>query len=418
MTKENVKIRPLLASIIGGAIEFYDLAIFGIMGAAVSKHYFPDESSIKPIILVYLTFAVGFMARPLGSIIFGILGDTAGRKKAFTYSLLLMSFSTLVIGISPGYQHINILAPILLIICRILQGISAGGEYTGGMIFAIEHNRLSNRTGFVGAITASGCMSGLVIGSMVGSTCYYLIDLYSINWIWRAPFILGFLASLVGIYIRLYTTETPSFKAINKRAKPHLKSMITRHSSRLAIGLALAAFNGAALYFYFINLHDIVNQLKSVHTETFRVTVSIGSAFMLLGMLFFGFISDKIDKVKMMMLGLSLTCVTYLILIYDPFNLNIENTSKLLLMYALSFSIYTAPLNTFIVELFPVHVRYSYASISYSLGVGVIGGLTPLITTVLTSTDSVKEMLCLYFLVLGGAAFLSLIIFRFSSHEE
>ena len=156
----KLKYKEILASSVGSGLEYYDFLIFGFFSPIFAPLFFPAENIFLSVLWGYAAFAVGFIARPIGGVIFGHIGDRKGRKAALSSSIFFMGFSTLLIGVLPTYDSIGIIAPILLIIARIIQGISIGGEFAGGTVFSVEHGSSANRTGFAGGIVVFGAMSG------------------------------------------------------------------------------------------------------------------------------------------------------------------------------------------------------------------------------------------------------------------
>ncbi len=184
----------LASSILGGMVEFYDFTIYGFFAPIIGPLFFPSHDALVSTLLGYAVFAVGFILRPLGAMFFGNLGDKIGRKKGLCLSLFLMAFATGMMGILPTYAEWGIYASFLMIFARILQGLSAGGEYSGGIIFAVEHSP-SNAKGRAGSIVVAGCMSGVFLGALASYLCS-LPFLSSCAWGWRIPFLLGFFISI------------------------------------------------------------------------------------------------------------------------------------------------------------------------------------------------------------------------------
>jgi MFS transporter, MHS family, proline/betaine transporter len=210
--KKHYPNKALLASTIGTTLEFYDFTLFGFLAPIFSASFFPNEDPFLSTLYGYTAFMVGYLFKPLGAILWGHIGDRHGRRIALCTSLYLMGFSTLLMGILPTYGQIGIMAPLLLVLARIVQGLSEGGELAGGLLFTLEHTHTQYK-GFAGGLFNGICTSGILLGSLAGYICS--LDCMP-TWTWRIPFLLGFLIVLVGIYIRKKITETP-------QVSPHFK---------------------------------------------------------------------------------------------------------------------------------------------------------------------------------------------------
>lgn len=199
--------KAIFAAMVGNALEYYDVMLYGFFATMLAPLFFPTENQTISIISSFGTFAAGFLMRPLGGMIFGHLGDKFGRQKALVLAIFLVTIPTFTIGILPTYVEIGIAAPIILVICRLLQGLCVGGEYSGASIFVIEYSKKGQET-FAGSIlTASGLFGG-VIGTFLGFICTLS---FMPSWGWRIPFLLGSLMGLVGYYIRKNVNESPDF---------------------------------------------------------------------------------------------------------------------------------------------------------------------------------------------------------------
>lgn len=390
--------RILFASMIGGIIEFYDFSLYGTLAFAFAPLFFPSEVPFVSLLSAYAVFAVGFFARPLGSIVFGHIGDKWGRRVALFWSLMLMSFATLTIGLLPSYQAIGIAAPLLMISARLLQGLSAGGEYSGAIIFAIEHG-LNSQAGFIGSLVAAGCMSGLLLSTLASFICGLSLP----HWSWRVPFLFGFLISLVGIYVRFHLEETPIF--INRKAKVvsqfNFWQSIQLNFKNLMAVILLAGFNGIAIYVYSVFLSSFIAKEMALPELLTKVYTAIGTALLMFMLVLFGWLSDKVNRRYLIFSGAMLTTLIAVLLFYYLPELSFRHVIACQLVFVVALAMYSGPLNTFIIEMFQVGVRYRCASLGYSLGMGIIGGSAPLIAGLL-STYAHKHVLLAAYFVAGG----------------
>ncbi len=207
------KFKILIAATIGNALEIYDLVVYGYFSTAVGKNFFPQADKLASIASAFAIFFIGYLARPLGALFFGRIGDTLGRKPALITSIWLMALSTFALGLLPTYQSIGVWASLLFLILRICQGFSCGGELTGSTIFLVEYAPETKR-GFYGSFAYAGANLGLLLASLVAwLTYHYFGDVVVVNWAWRLPFFLGLLIGIVGWWARRQLSETPLFRS-------------------------------------------------------------------------------------------------------------------------------------------------------------------------------------------------------------
>ena len=211
--------RVATASFIGTTVEFYDFLIYGTAAALVfPKLFFPEASPAMGLLLSFATFGVGFVARPLGGIVFGHFGDRIGRKKMLVYSLLLMGTATVLMGLLPTYGHIGVAAPILLTLVRLVQGFAVGGEWGGATLMAVEHAS-TERKGLYGAFPQMGAPAGTATATLAFFAVSGLPDAQFLAWGWRLPFLASAVLIVIGLVIRLSVTESPDFDALRHRAQ-------------------------------------------------------------------------------------------------------------------------------------------------------------------------------------------------------
>lgn len=369
----------LISCFLAGCLEIYDFTIFGFLAATLHQNYLTFLDQETALIITYALFAVGFLFRPLGSVLFGYIGDRYGRKKALVLSVSMMGTASLAMCILPPYAAIGIVSCYIIALVRVIQGISVGGEYSGAIIYAVEHFDKKN-AGFVGSIVVSGCMSGVLLAILVSNILKMpFIPPYG----WRAAFLFGFILSLVGFFIRQKLTETPEFQqlAINKQKIPLLEGVKTHKTECLAT-ILIAATNGVNLYFMAVYLP---NYMKLVLTIEVGYLASLSTAIMAFLIPVFGILSDKFDRAKQAALGIGLlTLYAFIMLptIYNTANLSIAII--LIIIHAVFASIQAGAMNTFIVEIFPAKYRFSCSALSYSIGMGIIGGMTPMIASLIT----------------------------------
>ncbi|WP_067830009.1 MFS transporter [Nocardia inohanensis] len=371
------------ASFIGTAIEYYDYYIYGTAAALVlNKLFFPTLSSFAGTLASLATFAIGFIARPLGAVIFGHFGDRIGRKATLVVSLLLMGLSTAAVGLLPGYDTLGIAAPLLLVVLRVLQGIGLGGEWGGAALLSAEHAP-ANRRG----LFAAAAQMGAPVGYFVATAAFWALsswlpDAAFTSWGWRVPFLLSFVLVLVGLRIRLRVAETPAFAALEADRAAHrapLADVIRRYPRELLLGAG--AIVVSYVMFYTAATYCLTYTTKTLHIArntmlgiTLIAVVVLGATTFLVARQ-----SDLTGR-RVLMLGGAAFGVVFSLMLFPL----LDTRNPVLITLALSgamlcMGIVYGPLGAFLPELFGTDVRYTGAGIAYNLGGVLGGGIAPLV---------------------------------------
>ncbi|WP_116051487.1 MFS transporter [Amycolatopsis palatopharyngis] len=299
--------RVLGAAVVGSSLEWYDFFLFSTASALVlGRLFFPTSDPAVGTLLALATFGVGFFARPVGSVIFGRLGDKLGRRPTLVATLLLMGFTTTVIGLLPTYATIGIWAPLSLVVLRLLQGLGAGAEHAGATIFAVEYAP-PHRRGLFGGVPASGLYVGVVLSSTVYALFASMPEEQFLAWGWRVPFLLSFVLVAVGMYIRLKTEETPEFRQLDREDGDAPKAPLTRtfrdqwRSVLVIIGLVAGPFTATYAYqtYALSFLADRVGMTGLVGTYALTIAGLVAIAFTLAS----GALSDRWGRRTVIVLG-------------------------------------------------------------------------------------------------------------------
>lgn len=374
----NNSIKIILASVFGNALEFYDFTLYGVFATIIASQYFPGDNETSKLLFSLAAFAVGFFTRPIGAIFFGHIGDKLGRKEALSLSILLMGIPTFLIGISPTYEQIGIWASILIFGSRILQGIFTGGEYNGAAIFSIEHIGKKS-PGFVGGLITASCVVGAYTATLFGT----LTQIKGLpEWAWRIPFLFGACVSIIGYFIRVKILETPEFISAEQQGLttkiPLLKAIISNPRSCL-ITFMFGGLNGALSYtlFGFLNIY-LSRYLDMPMVLAMQINL-LGLLAFMIGCPIMGCIYDSVGQGKF----LSCTVACILILAVPIF---LAISSKIILAIIVGqilLGLCTASIagsgHAVMQNLFPVTDRYSGIAFNFSLGMGILGGMTPII---------------------------------------
>ena len=383
--------RVVLASFIGTTIEWYDFFLYGTAAALVfNRLFFPTVDPLIGTLSSFGTFAVGFLARPLGGIVFGHFGDRVGRKSMLVYSLLIMGVATFLIGLLPTHTSIGIWAPALLVLLRCAQGIGVGGEWGGAVLMAVEHASLGRR-GFAGSWPQMGVPAGLLLSTVVFNLfTTSLTDAQFLGWGWRVPFLLSVLLVGVGIFIRLSIVESPAFTQIletgSQQARPLMVAVRDyRRNVLLAMGMRVAE-NGL-FYVYTVFVLSYGPRELALPRNTMLWGVSLAALGGLVAIPCYGALSDRIGRRPVYLFGAIFSlCYAF------PFFWLLGTRSTAIVWLAIVLGVTVGhnamygPQAAYFSELFGTGVRYSGASLGYQLASVLSGAPAPFIATALLAS--------------------------------
>jgi metabolite-proton symporter len=387
--KERTPLRRVVgASLIGTTIEWYDFFLYGAAAALVfNRLFFPDYDPLVGTMLAFATYALGFVARPIGGIVFGHFGDRIGRKKLLMWSLILMGVATVLIGLLPTYDQVGIWAPLALIFLRLVQGFAVGGEWGGAVLMAAEHGD-ARRRGF----WASWPQAGVPAGNLLAAGVLALMAAIQpedefLAWGWRVPFVLSALLVVVGWYIRNRVSESPMFeKAIDEaEIPPKLPAMdvVRERPKALVLGAGLRV--GENISYYILTVFSLT-YLVDVAAESRSLALNAllaGAAVQFFAIPFFAFLSDRIGRRPVYAFGgLGLAAWCFLLFPLLGSGDNAQIVLALVVGLVLHGAMY-GPQAAFITELFPTRIRYSGVSLAYQLTSIVAGSLAPIIALAL-----------------------------------
>jgi MFS family permease len=372
--------RAILAAVIGNVLEWYDFAVYAYMATIIASKFFPAQEEITSLLSAFAAFGVGFVVRPLGGIVIGRLGDVRGRKTALVLTIVLMAVGTVMIGCVPSYESIGVAAPVLILIARLLQGFSAGGEWGGATAFIIEWAP-PQRRGLYGSLQQSSVAFGLLLGSAIAAAVSTLVSADAVDaWAWRVPFLLGGLLAPIGLYMRRNIAETPAFTRLAQQpAAPA--------SSRSSARLAARAFGFTILWTvsYYIVLSYmptfLQKQVGLARTHALWSTAA-GLLLLVLAAPVLGWCSDRIGRKPLLLAA----CLGSLLLPYPLFSVLLSQPSlstviSVQLILALIIAVFSGPGPAAIAEIFPTAIRSTWMSAGYSVAVALFGGFAPFIAT-------------------------------------
>lgn len=378
--------RSVFAGSIGNGLEWYDFALFGYFAPVFGSLFFPAESRLASLLQVFGTFALGFVMRPIGGILFGHIGDRFGRKTALRYSTLLMAGPTTLIGLLPTYEQIGLWATILLTLCRVLQGLSVGGEMIGSISFLAEEAP-PGRRGFFSSWAGVTGSSGSLVGSGVAALMHGLLtpeDLLS--WGWRVPFLFGIVVGLFGFWLRSGIEESAAFTKAQEAdvlaQTPLIETL--RHDRRAIVATFFLAIPfTVGFYLPFVWLSTWLTQVRTppmAHALAAN-TIALATSIVLIPLA--GILSDRIGRKAVYLIGAAGTMiVTYPIFLFMERG-SFADVLIGQIAFALCMGFSGGSLPAFLVELFPTRTRFSGIAIGYNVNVALLGGTTPLAATAL-----------------------------------
>ena len=379
------KTTTVFAAMAGTALEFYDITLYGFFSSLFAPLFFPSINPTLSLMASLGAFAAGFLMRPLGGIFFGYIGDRYGRKKALVIAIFLVTLPTVMIGLAPTYAEIGILAPLIIILCRLLQGICVGGEYGGAAVFISEQVE-KKRAGFAGSILCATAFLGAVVGSGIGALC---TASFMPHWGWRLPFLIGGVFGLTIYFFRKGIQETESFSQVNKE-KIHshfpLKEIFQQRKLNLLCATAMGScvqipFYMASIYMQIL----LINELKFSSSDA--LLVNTGVMVLWMGLLpIAGLLSDRIGAIKLMSYSaLAVMSLVYPLFFLLEYHLSLGTILFVQLMISLAGVGFMGAAPGLMPQLFPVEERVSGTAVGFSLGQALFSGMTPLVATALVA---------------------------------
>ncbi len=386
---DNTKLKKAVtAAALGNAMEWFDFGVYGFVAFALGKVFFPDASPTVQIIAALGTFSVPFLVRPLGGVFFGVMGDRFGRQKVLSLTIIIMAVSTFCIGLIPSYRSIGIWAPVLLLLCKLAQGFSVGGEYTGAAVFVAEYAP-DRRRGFLGSWLDFGSIAGFVLGAgLVVVLQTILLEPTFLDWGWRIPFFVAGPLGLLGLYLRHAAEETPAFTqqlekmekedrdAVQERPTVSFREIFSKYRKPLLVCVGMVLVTNITYYMLLTYMPTYLSGSLG-YSEEHGVLIIV---VVMIGMLFVqpvvGFFSDKIGRKPFLLTG----SLGLLVLSVPAFHfIGSDNTGLIflgLLFIAVLLNCLTGVMASTLPALFPTRIRYSALASSFNIAI-IVAGLTP-----------------------------------------
>jgi MHS family proline/betaine transporter-like MFS transporter len=405
--------RVIAAGIAGNVMEWYDFAVYGYFARTIGQLYFPADNPSVSLMAAFGAFAVGFFMRPLGAVVFGYIGDRVGRAHSLLWSVVVMAIPTFAIGLLPTYHEVGIGASVLMLLCRILQGLAVGGEYTGSVVFLAERAPPGKR-GLASAWAPFGAVAGILLGSTMGTAIINALPMADVvGWAWRLPFLFGVVVGLVGFFIRRHVSfdKPPPGKGfpLTQALREHPLEMLQ------VVGLCIA--NAVGFYLIFVYVTTWLKLYAQMKIGSALLVNSINMAIMLGVILAAGWLSDKIGRKPVMAaaaIGMALFAWPLMALMQTGDFVNVLLGQ---LGFVLLIGSYIAVNPIAICELFPRSVRCSAVSTAYNITLGVVGGTAPLVATWLIEKTEYPLAPALYIALGGAVSAISTLSLRSSSQR-
>lgn len=420
--------KVILAGMAGNALEWYDFTLYGHLAVILSRLYFPSADAYVSLLASFSVFAAGFIMRPLGGLVFGYIGDKFGRKSALVASILTMAIPTGVIGLLPTYAQIGIMAPIFLTVIRLLQGLSLGGGFSGSITYIIEHAPPKYR-GLAGSAPLASMTIGILLGlAVVQGLTLSLSEPAFESYGWRIGFLLSFVVGIVGFYIKHFLEESPDYTDLQEQKRLDLESgqptqspfkEIVKNHSRSAL-IAIGTYLTVTVPFYTITIFMNTFMTKILHHDPQQSVIinAISVTWMTLLFPLGAWISDKTSrKIVVVWSAVAFICLTY------PVFWMLSQPGWMYplmgqMVFATILGFYLSPIPAFLVELFPVKVRFTGVAISYNISAAIFGGTTPAVAMFLIKVTESNVSLAYYIMFFAVVSLASIAFYKEPSKKK
>ena len=406
--------KAIYAATIGNVMEWYDFGVFGFLAGSLALNFFPKDDPRSSLLNTFLIFGVGLVFRPLGGIVIGRMGDRRGRKPALVLTILLMAVGTVIIGLLPTYAAIGVWAPILLLLARLLQGFSTGGEWGGATAFMAEWS-VEGKRGFYTSLQQMSVAGGSLLGVGLSALLTSTIGVEAINdWGWRIPFLLGGLFGPIGLWLRREVDETPPYRETVAEGEAAEAS---------TVGHALRAFGFTILwtvsFYVFLTYMPTYTRTQLHLTPAQSLWASTASLLALVVLVpLMGAWSDRIGRKKLLLASCAL-CFVLPIPAFYVLNAGYGFVSVVLIqiMFAAAISLFSGPGPAAIAEIFPTRGRSTWMSSSYALAVALFGGFAPFVSQWLIDTTGSKMAPTAYVMAAAAVSFVVIAGLRETAHK-
>jgi MHS family proline/betaine transporter-like MFS transporter len=411
--------QAVVAAVVGNVLEWYDFSVYAFVATILAKKFFPAGSEFTALLATFLAFGIGFLARPVGGIVIGRIGDTRGRKVALVLTILLMAAGTTLIGLIPSYDSIGLVAPALLVFARLMQGFSAGGEWGGSTAFIVEWAP-SGRRGYYGSYQQASVAGGLLLGSAIALLVSKSLGAEAMDaWGWRILFLLGVILGPVGVYLRRNIDETPAFRQVS--ATP-AAPMPAGAASPLALAARAFGFTihwTVVFYIFLSYMPTFAGKYLKLSPVEALWSSTVGLLVLVIAIPMFGRLSDRIGRKPLLLTS----CAAFILLPYPLFSYLLADPSfggaiAMQILFGLCIALYSGPGPAAISEIFPTRIRSTWMTTGYALSVAIFGGFAPFIATALI--DATGAPIAPIFYVIAASVITTFVLLRLreTAHGE
>lgn len=410
----------IIPGVIGNILEWYDFSLYGYFAPIIAKLFFPMNNKLTSLLATFGVFAIGFLMRPLGAVVFGHFGDRLGRKKTLAMAVILMAVPTTLIGLLPTHAQIGVTAGILLTLCRLLQGLAVGGEFSGSIVYIIEQAS-PNRRGVYGSWAMFSAFTGLLLGSAVAALMGSILSSDALHvWGWRIPFIIGIVLGGVGLYLRLRMPETPYFLELQKKGQtvnhPFVQAFHKAPMSMLK-ALGIVFLPAMSFYLLFVYLSSYMTEFLKLPLETALLINTISMVVIIAVIPLVGLLSDNIGRKPVLLIG----AIAFIIFSHPLFLLLNNATFASVLTAQICFAALVAfayaAVPATLVELFKTNVRYTALSLPYNLANAIFGGTAPLVATYLIAKTK-NPLAPSFYLIFAGIIMFLVVLMTKESYKK
>lgn len=380
------KAKILISSGIANTFEWYDYALFGNLATIIGRKFFPNESYNESMLSVFAVFAAGYLMRPIGGIFFGFIGDRYGRKFALSLAVLAMSVPIAIIGLLPTYDEIGVFASILMVIMRMIQGISVGGALTGSISFLIEHTDKKSR-GAVSSIPMMSICLGILLGTLVSVGTQSLMTVEDFeNYGWRIPFLIGVLTAVAGYYINNYTEETPLFKELKENGDLEnnpIQTVLKNHWFDMLMSIFINSTGSVIFYLQAVYISNFLKTQREFSFIAVDKLSAVSFSIMAVCCVMAGWLSDYIGRVRIFILVISFTILSIFNITWILQNGDWGVVILAQILLGVIAASYIGPEPALQAEFYPTNIRSTALSLSYNIATSIFGGTTPFLITYL-----------------------------------
>tara|TARA_R110000868_G_scaffold353274_1_gene614511 strand:- start:6558 stop:7832 length:1275 start_codon:yes stop_codon:yes gene_type:complete len=406
MKKTNLL--AVLSILMGTILEWYDFCLIAAMAPIISSLFFPAENTSLSLLATYGVFASGFLMRPIGSFIFGHMGDKYGRNAALSITIMLMAIPTTLMGLLPTFNQIGMFAPVSLIILRLIQGVASSGEYPGAICYLTESAPIDSR-GFWGSISMFGVVGGMLLGSTINTCLLSMLTNEQVySWGWRIPFLLGLPLTLIGWFVRYKLSDTSIFNAVKEQQEilqAPVKHLLKFNLVSVWKVTLLFSFSTVSFYMSFVYLGGYLVSLHKLSLHSVMKSTAISSLIFIMLVPIFGYISDKINRKVLMYIGTALLFLFY----YPIFRFLMFSDYQGFLVGQILIALFVAmlvgPMAAMTSEMFSTSVRYSGVSLGLNIGASIFGGTCPLVATYLVHLTLNDSLPAIYPVIFAALSF-------------